>query len=81
MIRYVWLEVIPQQDEWRCAITMYGAQCVMIIGMLMMLEWPADNLDCRPQVSRRATYTCILASIYVHAILQRYIHIMQLEQA
>ena len=52
MVRYVWLEAMPQQDEWRSAITMCGGQSVMIDGMSMMLEWPADNLDYHPHVSR-----------------------------
>ena len=60
MVRYVWLEAMPQQDEWRCAITMCGAQSVMMVGMTMMLEWPADNLDCHSHVSRST-----ICSIYV----------------
>ena len=37
MDKYVWLEEMLQQGEWNFAITMSGAQCVIIYGMLLML--------------------------------------------
>ena len=45
MDRFVWLGVMPQQVEWKCAITEYGALCVVTSGILMMLELSADNSD------------------------------------
>ena len=37
--------------ELRYATTMYGAQCVMISGILLMLTWPADSWDLLQQVT------------------------------
>ena len=42
---FVWLEVMPDQVELKCAMITHGGQCVMISGMSRMLEWCADNLD------------------------------------
>ena len=42
---YVWLMVVLDQDELSYASMKYGAQYVMIIGITMMLEWCANNLD------------------------------------
>jgi len=36
--------------ELRYATTMYGAQCVMTSGELLMLMWPVDSLDLLQQV-------------------------------
>jgi len=38
-------EALPVVDVLRSATTMCGAQCVMISGVLLMHEWPADNSD------------------------------------
>ena len=46
MEKYVWsMEVVPLRDEWKFVSTTHGAQCVMMDGMMMMLELSADNLD------------------------------------
>ena len=43
--RYVWLVEITHQEEWRYVSMEDGAQCVMMDGIVMMLEWCVDNLD------------------------------------
>ena len=48
---FVWLEVMPDQVELKCAIITHGGQCVMIYGVSRMLEWCADNLDYQHHVS------------------------------
>ena len=48
---FVWLEVMPDQVELKCAITTHGGQCVMICGVFRMLEWCADNLVYQHHVS------------------------------
>ena len=48
---FVWLEVMPDQVELKCAIITYGGQCVMMDGVSRMLEWCADNLDYQHHVS------------------------------
>ena len=48
---FVWLEVMPDQVELKCAIITHGGQCVMICGVSRMLEWCADNLDYQHHVS------------------------------
>ena len=45
MEKYVWLMELPLQEEWKFVLVVYGEQCVMIIGMMMMLELSAENLD------------------------------------
>ena len=49
--RYVWLVEITHQEEWRYVSMEDGAQCVMIIGIVMTLEWCVDNLDYQLHVS------------------------------
>ena len=49
--RYVWLVEIVHQEEWRYVSMEVGAQCVMIIGIIMPLEWCVDNLDYQLHVS------------------------------
>ena len=51
MVRFVYLEVMVLQDEWKCATMVYGAQCVMIPGTLEMLGLFASNLDSQLEVS------------------------------
>ena len=48
---FVWLEVMPDQVELKCAIITHGGQCVMMDGVSGMLEWCADNLDYQHHVS------------------------------
>ena len=48
---FVWLEVMPDQVELKCAIITHGEQCVMMDGVSRMLEWCADNLDYHHHVS------------------------------
>ena len=50
---FVWLEVMPDQVELKCAIITHGGQCVMILGVSRMLEWCADNLNYHHHVSIR----------------------------
>ena len=51
MVRFVYLEVMIEQDEWKCATLVHGAQCVMIPGTLEMLGSFAGNLDSQLEVS------------------------------
>ena len=30
---------------WKCASTMSGGQCAMTLGVVLMLQWSAGNLD------------------------------------
>lgn len=39
------MEQIALKDELKFATTKLGVQCVMTFGLLLMLMWPADNLD------------------------------------
>ena len=48
---FVWLEVMPDQVELKCAIITHGGQCVMMDGVTKMLKWCADNLDYQRHVS------------------------------
>ena len=48
---FVWLEVMPDQVELKCAIITHGGQCVMMDGVSRMLEWCADNLDYQHHVN------------------------------
>jgi hypothetical protein len=43
---FVWLVGTLQQDGWKFAITIRGAQCAMTCGMWMMLEWSAGSSAC-----------------------------------
>ena len=46
MALFDWLEVVQfTTGGWRCALTIPGEQCVMAFGVVMMLQWSADNLD------------------------------------
>ena len=58
---FVWLEVMTDQVELKCAIITHGGQCVMMDGMSRMLEWCADNLDCQHHVSISTRLLNILA--------------------
>ena len=51
MERYVWLVEITHQEEWRYVSMEDGAQCVMMDGIVVMLEWRVDNLDYQLHVS------------------------------
>ena len=49
MALFDWWEVVQfMTGEWRCALTMPGEQCVVTFGVVMMLQWSADNLDMQP---------------------------------
>ena len=39
----VWLVVTRCRDEWRYVLTTRGAQCVMMDGVSLKLQWFADN--------------------------------------
>ena len=61
---FVWLEVMPDQVELKCAIITHGGQCVMMDGVFRMLEWCADNLDYQHHVSINTKLPNLL-TIYV----------------
>ena len=71
---FVWLEVMPDQVELKCAIITHGGQCVMILGVSRMLEWYADNLDYHHHVSISTRLTNIL---YVRGVkeISTYAHV------
>ena len=48
---YVWLEEMGLKDELKYVLMEYGEQYVMMDGMMMMLKWFADSLDCHRHVS------------------------------
>ena len=68
MSKFVLLEVIELQGEWRFATMMCGAQCVMMDGMLKMLELSVDSLDC-------PTHVCFELHLYTKCAIQVYIRI------
>ena len=45
MGKYVWLMELPPQEVWKYVSVVYGEQSVMVLGMIVMLELFADNLD------------------------------------
>ena len=45
MEMYVWLMELTLQEELKFVSVVYGEQCVMIFGVMMMLELSAENLD------------------------------------
>ena len=45
MEKYVLLMELTLQEEWKFVSMVYGEQCVMIFGVMMMLELSAENLD------------------------------------
>ncbi len=42
---------LPLMVVWKSASITLGAQCVMMVGMGMMLRWSADNSDFQLLVS------------------------------
>ena len=36
---------LSEREEWRSATTISGERSVMIVGVPLMLVWPADSLD------------------------------------
>ena len=46
------------REEWRSATTTSGGQSVMIAGVPLMLEWPADSLDSLHMVSKSQPQNC-----------------------
>ena len=44
--------------EWKSAIIMRGALCVMTLGVLLMQELCADSLDSQQQVHINANWFC-----------------------
>ena len=52
-----WLMGVARlRDEWRCASTMRGGQCVMIHGMTEQQLLSVDNSDNQLKVSSCTTY-------------------------
>ena len=45
MEKYVWLMEVTLQEEWKFVSIVYGEQCVTTLGVMMMLELSAENLD------------------------------------
>ena len=52
------------RDEWRCASTIPGVQCVMTCGMTEMHMWSADSWGCPVQVSSVTPDYHSIATIY-----------------
>ena len=51
MEKYVWLMELALQEEWKFVSVVYGEQCVMILGIIEMLELSAGNWDSWVNVS------------------------------
>ena len=51
MEKYVWLMELTLQEELKFVSVVYGEQCVIILGVIMMLELSAENLDLWMNVS------------------------------
>ena len=51
MVIFVWLMEMTQEEEWKCALVVYGVWYVMTSGILMMLELSAEDWDCQQNVS------------------------------
>ena len=47
------------RDEWRCASTIHGAQCVMTCGTSGMQKWSADSWDCQLLVIHHLADSCV----------------------
>ena len=45
MEKYVLLMELPLQEEWKFVSVVYGEQCVIIFGIIVVLELSAENLD------------------------------------
>ena len=43
-----WEEPLSMREGSRCASTMPGGQCVMILGIVLMLQWSAGSWDMQP---------------------------------
>ena len=41
--KYVWLMVLPQQEEWKFVSVVSGVWCVITTGISEMPELPAEN--------------------------------------
>ena len=46
---------MSHQEELNCALTKHGVPCVMMAGMILMLQLSAGNLDCHLTVSHAVT--------------------------
>ena len=59
--------VLPYMAGWRCASTMCGARCAMILGMLLMLKLFADSWVSSLQVQCWCTHVvlCILIRVEI----------------
>ena len=51
MEKYVWLMELPLQEEWKFVSVVYGELCVMIFGIIVMLELSAGGWDSWVNVS------------------------------
>ena len=49
--KYVWLMGLTPQEEWKFVSVVYGEQCVMIFGVIVMLELFAGDWDSWMNVS------------------------------
>ena len=52
MVTYVWLTEHLLLDEWNFVMVECGVQCVMVPGMMRMLELLAGNWDSRINVNK-----------------------------
>ena len=41
-------KAMPPVDVWRFATTICGVQCVLMVGKMLMLKWPAESWDSLP---------------------------------
>ena len=46
-----WMELVNLKEEWRCALKIFGVQCVMMPGTTEMPKWFVHNLDTLHKVS------------------------------
>ena len=46
-----WMELMNLKEEWRCALEMFGEQCVIMPGTTEMPKWFVFNLDTLHKVS------------------------------
>ena len=53
-----WVVALSVREEWRSATTTSGGRSVMIAGVPLMLEWPADSLGSLHMVSESQPQNC-----------------------
>ena len=70
------------RDEWRCASTMSGVQCVMTPGTAEMPVWSADSWVCPLLVSSYYHCSYSIGSVFERCYLQSvtYLQMLMLEE-